>query len=107
MRHSTITGSGILPTSLCSSRSRITDCTITSPKGEMMRNFKSIISLSVVVMLLGISNLAHAVPDPIYNTWIVKKQTSRQGETVRVIKLVRFSLKDANGTGVASGDVVA
>jgi len=72
-----------------------------------MKSIKSIISLSVIVMLLGISASAYAVPDPAFSTWTVKRQVgSRQGDPVRVIKLVRFSTKDPNGTSVVSGDAL-
>ena len=72
-----------------------------------MKFIKSIISLSVVVMLLGISGSAFAVNDPTFKTWIVKRQTgTQQGDPVRVIKLVRFSSRAVNGPDIASGDVL-
>ena len=73
----------------------------------MNKSFKSLLSLSLVVMLLGISGIAQAVPDPNFSTWIVKRQTGgKQSDSVRVIKLVRLSTVNPNGTSVVSGDVL-
>ena len=71
-----------------------------------MRHIKSFISLSLV-MLLGVT-VAYAAPnEPNFSTYVVKRQVgSRQGDPVRVLKLVRFSTKGPNQTSVVSGDVL-
>ena len=50
---------------------------------------------------------AYAVPEPTFETWSTKSsQVGKQGNPVRVLKLIRMASRDANTVSAASGDVV-